>query len=57
MKNANKFLILILVAISWTVEAQIQELTRQAQIVIEGEVISFHQSEVERGPSFNPHCQ
>lgn len=40
MNNASKILVLILVSISWTVEAQIQELTRQAQIVIEGEVIS-----------------
>lgn len=40
MKHVNKFLVLMLLVLSWTVEAQIQELTRLSETVVQGEVIS-----------------
>ncbi len=40
MKHVNKFLVMMLVVLSWTAKAQVQELTRHAEVVIEGEVIS-----------------
>ncbi|MFT6338550.1 MAG: hypothetical protein ACJATI_005324 [Halioglobus sp.] len=40
MKHVNKILVMMLVVLSWNIEAQIQELTRLSETVLEGEVIS-----------------